>query len=171
MTLEDYVCTTLTENAVYEDVVARIRSAAHHKVTMNMGPVPMDVGFVRGGELYHSKSHELHGDIDAISMNTLCNRCKGSGHIARDCVTMGKGKCAKDAKGDEGKGGKGSIRFHVMGRGKGQFCGKCHNCQQWGHRAFEWRPRAANAVEKDGGAAEDEAEIGGSGWSVLLPLK
>ena len=162
MVLQVYVCTTLTENAVYEDVVARIRSVAHNKATMSMGPASMDVGFVRGGERCHDETDEPHGDIDAVNMNTQCNRCKGWGHFARDCATKGRGK---GAKGDDGKGGKSNLSFSGKGKGKGQFNGKCHNCQQWGHRAFECRSRAANAVEEDVGAVAEEAEVGGV-WMI-----
>ena len=92
-------------------------------------------------------------DLGAVHRDSLCNRCGGKGHFARNCGTpdpRGKGK--GKGKGKDGKGGsqqqaKGSSRDPII----------CQYCNKKGHTAKEcWkkereenRDRSANYVDQD----------------------
>ena len=70
-------------------------------MTIHMGPQPMDIGEVDEAE------EDYDHEVDAVGYNTVCLRCGGKGHLARNCATVpppkGKGK-------NDGKAyGKGSV--------------------------------------------------------------
>ena len=92
-------------------------------------------------------------DLGDVHIDSMCNRCGGKGHFARNCGTpdpggkgKGKGK-GKDGKGFSQQQAKGSSRDPII----------CQYCNKKGHTAKEcWkkereenRDRSANYVDKD----------------------
>ena len=143
--IQDYVYTTISDKPVYDGVNARIRSVVSNKVAMSMGPTPMDIGGLQGSGFDEYAEYENeNGDIDAVGSNIQCHRCKGWGHMIRECPTKdtfqskGKGKNAKGDDGKWGKGGKGKGNEQHpqnFGKGKGKgINGECFNCGKWGHQ-------------------------------------
>lgn len=94
--------------AQYEQVRDRIKAMVTNRMSMESGPIAMEVGDV-GGE-YSEYSNE---DIRAVGKGGTCCECGETGHFARDCVLRGWKK-------GSGKGGKGRG-YAAWSAGKGKL--------------------------------------------------
>ena len=92
--IQDYVYTNIDKAARYEVVVEKIQSVVSNKVSMNMGPAPMDVGEVGQFEVDVGENEE----IGAVGMHIRCHKCEGWRHMSRECPSKGEGKGGKGEK-------------------------------------------------------------------------
>ena len=142
----------------------------------SVSPTPMDIG-VCGENWGWEDGCE---DINAVNPSSVCHRCGGMGHFARDCATPAKsrgkghdvGKGKGSSKGSYGKGGmKGEnnkgMGFKGSGKGKSfgkGFAGYCWNCGEQGHRADQCKK--AWAIEEEVAAEVGQVEEIGGVWHI-----
>ena len=120
--IQDYIYTHADKETKYVQLREKVQAMIGNKISVSTGPVPMDIGDVKG----KSDDNDDHcGDyywddieVDGVG-DDYCLRCGGYGHYAKDCPTKSKGK----GKGlDKGKGkgffkGKGDYNNNVKGKG------------------------------------------------------
>ena len=88
-------------------------------------PTAMDIGQLGSRCEDHEWPGEWEGEgadyeVDAVWGDSVCHRCGGRGHFARDCATLkGGGKGDGKNGGSGGKGGKGDGKNGGFG-GKGR---------------------------------------------------
>ena len=145
-----------------------------------------------GGEAGNSCPDDQEEEaIDALGKGwaaSICHRCGGQGHFARECATpagtvdvakgrTGKGGAKGKALGGKKGGGKGGGAGPWGGKGKGKdgwsslskggkgYQGRCYHCGEIGHKANEGR--CGWAVQKVAVEGEETqiAEMG-SVWSI-----
>ena len=171
--IQDYIYTTVEMEVDYDSLAGKIRAVVANKVEMTSKPVPMDIGYATAETSEYEEYYE-GGEVQAVSTSTICYRCEGWGHFARECPSVTHGTAKGSAKGSDkgkGKGQKGD------GKGKGQkgdgkgsgksggFKGSCYTCGKQGHRSSECRSRNANAVEEYPEEQEEIAPVGGL-WMI-----
>ena len=123
--IQDYIYTHADKETKYAQLRDKVKAMESNKVSMNAGPVPMDIGDIKGKHDHdddHYEDYYLEDyEIDGVGGNDYhCRNCGGYGHYARECPTKGKGKGKSVDKG-KGKGffnGKGDGGY-AKGDGKG----------------------------------------------------
>lgn len=133
-----------------------------------IGATPVDIGRI-DYEDYDERAdqHLMDEDVGAVSLSTQCYGC-GSWEICAEYVKTAKGK----GKGsDEGKG-KGTVSYpyrNEQNQSSRKTCyeastkgfkASCFKCRQFGHRAADCQPNAADSVEEIADA-DDEVPLGG----------
>ena len=181
--VQDYIYTHADKETKYVQLREKVQAMVSNKISVSTGPVPMDIGDVKGDHVDHGDDHFWDDiEIDGVGNHDYCLRCGGYGHYARDCPTKskgkgknsdkGKGKGFLKGKGDGGKPtcnygmkGKGDYNNVTKGKGKGTkgkgYQGVCWNCGKIGHKASECNTRAAYLVEEE--YDDDEQEVEGIG--------
>ena len=176
--IQDYIYTHADKETKYEELREKVRAMISNKVSVNAGPVPMDVGDVGGkweetcGEQTMWGTGEEY-EVDGVANHYQCRNCQGYGHFARECPSKGLAKGGKGiGKSGKGKGtidgfGGGSGGWATKGKGptkgnkggakgaakgdKGRgtsFAGTCWTCGKAGHRANECGKADANGVDE-----------------------
>ena len=209
--IQEWIFQQTDKDTNYIELKAKILSIVSNRVSMSA--TPMDIGAMGKGREHqgcdHGQGHyeeawHHQGDyegpeeyeVGAVGQGTQCYKCKGWGHMARECATKGDGKGDNFGKGDFGKGdkgkgkglfggygakgsggsGKGFGKDYGKGYGKGKgksFQGECFKCGKKGHRAFECR--SVNGVEEwaEGEDAEEPAEVKkniGTVWAMAMSV-
>jgi len=208
--IQEWIFQQTDKDTNYIELKAKILSIVSNRVSMSA--TPMDIGAMGKGREHqgcdHGQGHyeeawHHQGDyegpeeyeVGAVGQGTQCYKCKGWGHMARECATKGDGKGDNFGKGDFGKGdkgkgkglfggygakgsggsGKGFGKDYGKGYGKGKgksFQGECFKCGKRGHRAFECR--SVNGVEEwpEGGEAEEHGEQKtiGTVWAMAMSV-
>ena len=172
-TFQEYIFQNTDDSVVnYKRSRDKVIALANNRVTMQQGPVPMDIGNVGQQEDYWCEQQEY--EIDFANTNMKCHRCGGFGHAVRVCPSEAKG----GGKGDGQKGG-GTVGYVPKGGGKGQwdkgggkgpqpfatpkgkgkgYQGTCFKCGKVGHKAVEcWSHKAFN-VGEDAEEPREEVE-------------
>ena len=171
-TFQEYIFQQTDEKVDYRRARDKVIALANNRVTMQQGPVPMDIGNV-GHQQDGGWQQEF--EIDYANANMKCHRCGGMGHSVRVCPSEaakggGKGDWQKGGggKGDSFKGGgkgqwsKGGGKGPQMqpnpkGNGKG-YQGTCWKCGKVGHKSNEcWNHKAFN-VEEDAEEPQEDME-------------
>ena len=165
LVIQDFIYTHVDKDTKYEEIKDKVKAITGNKLAMNMGPAPMDIGELKGGE---------EEDVGLVGAHVQCHRCHGYGHLARDCATS-KGKGKTDYKGSskgDGKaswksGGKGDGKGYSKGSGKAAgkgYQGICRRCGKVGHKAAECRVKDVGEVDEEL-EAKGEEEVGGV-WTI-----
>ena len=188
--IQDYIYTHADKETKYVQLREKVQAMVNNKISVNAGPVPMDIGDIKGDHDDQGDDHYWDDfEIDGVGNHDYCLRCGGYGHYARDCPTKskgkgknsdkGKGKGFPKGKGDGGKPthnygakGKGDYNNVMKGKGKGTkgkgYQGVCWNCGKVGHKANECNTRTAYLVEEEYDDDEQEVEGIGGVWEVLV---
>ena len=159
VSIQDFIYTHADKDAKYVHLREKVQAMINNKISINTGPVPMDIGDVKG----KCDDHDDHYDdyywddfeVDGVGDNNYnCLKCGGYGHYARDCPTKGKGKGKNSDKGKgkgffKGKGdynhnvkGKGDYNYNYGAKGKGEYNhnvkGKGKNAKGKGYQGTCW---------------------------------
>ena len=67
-----------------EDHREKVRAVISNKVAQVNGPTPMDVGAALGEEDWGEEEEWQEEGVNWVSPDSVCSRCKGFGHFARD---------------------------------------------------------------------------------------
>ena len=179
-TYQEYIFQQTDEKVDFKRSRDKVIALANNRVTMQQGPVPMDIGNVGHQhegrwEGHQGQGHQQEFDIDYANANMKCHRCGGSGHSIRVCPSEAKGGGVKGdwqkgggGKGDGPKGGgkgqwnKGGGKGpqgqpNPKGMGKG-YQGTCWKCGKVGHKSNEcWNHKAFN-VDEDADEPQEDME-------------
>ena len=184
-TFQEYIFQQTDEKVDYKKSRDKVIALANNRVTMQQGPVPMDIGNVRQYEgCWGEHGHQQEFEIDYADANMKCHRCGGLGHSVRVCPSEGKGggKGTWQKGGGKGDGPKGGGKgpwgkgggknqqplVNPKGQGKG-YQGTCWKCGKVGHKSIEcWNHRAFNVEEDAEEPAEDMDAQAGNVDSVWL---
>jgi hypothetical protein len=121
--LQDFILQHVDESTKYEAIRDRVMGVARNRISMAT-PTPMDIGQIGSRCEDHEWPFEGEGEgedyeVDAVWGDSVCHRCGGRGHFARECATpKGGGKGAGKNGGFGGKGRKGDGKNSGFG-GKG----------------------------------------------------
>ena len=167
--IQEYISQQTDVVASYKKTKDKVVALANNRVTMQQGPVPMDIGQVgksQSGSWEDQGAQYYEHEIDYASANTKCHRCGGFGHLARECATEAKGGQKGGGKGDWQKGGgkgqwskgKGKdAQPTPKGKGKSKgYQGACWKCGKTRHKSAEcWNAKAFSVEE---GESEEPIE-------------
>ena len=177
VTLQEYIFQQADDSVNYKKSRDKVIALANNRVTMQQGPVPMDIGNVGHEGYWGDHGDQMEYEIDYADVNMKCHRCGGFGHAVRQCPSEakggGKGFGQKGGgKGDSPKGfgkdggksswnkgfGKGQQQpIYPKGKGKG-YQGTCWKCGKVGHKSVEcWNHKAFN-VEEDAEEPREDVE-------------
>ena len=85
LVIQDFVYQNVTRDMLFENLLEKLGAWVGHRVAMNEGVTPMDIGEVGWNDF--NASEEL---VDAVGAWSRCNRCDGWGHFARDARAKAK---------------------------------------------------------------------------------
>ena len=131
--IQDYIYTHADKETKYIQLREKVQAMVNNKVSVNTGPVPMDIGDVKGHNDHHHYHNDDHYDdycVDDYEIDWIgeqCRSCGGYGHYARECPTKGKAKGKGFDKGkgkgiNKGKGDGGKPMYHYNDvKGKGDY--------------------------------------------------
>ena len=174
---QEYIFQQSDDKVDYRRSRDKVVALANNRVTMQQGPVPMDIGNVghqHDGCWGEHQGGQQEFEIDYANANMKCHRCGGMGHSVRVCPSEGKGGGKGDwQKGGGGKGegykGGGKGQWHKGGgkgplgqpspKGKGKgYQGTCWKCGKVGHKSNECYSHKAFNVEEDAEEPHDDME-------------
>ena len=182
---QEYIFQQSDDKVDYRRSRDKVVALANNRVTMQQGPVPMDIGNVghqHDGCWGEHQVGQQEFEIDYANANMKCHRCGGMGHSIRVCPSEAKGGGKGDGqkgggKGDGQKGGgkgqwnKGGGKGQQptpKGKGKG-YQGTCWKCGKVGHKSNEcWNAKAFNVEEDAEEPSEDMEALEGCVDSVWL---
>ena len=182
-TFQEYIFQQSDDKVDYRKSRDKVIALANNRVTMQQGPVPMDIGNV-GQQQQEHWGEQQEFEIDYANANMKCHRCGGFGHSVRVCPSEAKGGGKGDwqkggGKGDGPKGGGKGLwgkgggkgqqpQTSPKGQGKG-YQGTCWKCGKVGHESVEcWSHKAYNVEENAEEPHEDMEAQEGNVDSVWL---
>ena len=128
--IQDYIYTHADKETQYVQLREKVQAMVSNKVSINTGPVPMDIGDIKKHEDHHHDDQYddyCAEDYEIDWVGEQCRNCGGYGHYARECPTKGKGKNKGFDKGKgkgfhkgKGEGGKPTYYYNDV-KGKGDY--------------------------------------------------
>ena len=106
--IQEIIYTSVADGMTYRNVRDKVRAIVSNKMSMNMGPSPMEIGWLQQ-QTQEEEAKQPEGDwwnVDAVGAHTQCFKCKGYGRMSRECP-KGKGKGKSGGKTGSKAGGKG----------------------------------------------------------------